>query len=347
MCLGFAALLGVALIYPWGGGTPDTDEKTEVLDTTRVQPPVVEQREVSPPVRPRPKKRPPRPVSAPTPPPTQLARDTSFVYQLPYDTNVAYYVYQGFTTESTHKDLHAVDVAMPIGTPILAARDGVVGYAETDSWFAPMGIQRDEAYRDMNNGIVVDHEDGTWAMYGHIRKGSAVVSPGDSVRAGQKIGLSGTAGSPHLHFHVKLREEGESRSFTWRWSTADHPDGVVPQKGDFPMRPESTRQLPSNLLAKFFTTTVDGEPKRTFQPEEAVRIVALFHVPDDREVTLRFTRPNLEQEIERVPKQTPSRIGVWYDLAPGETKYARGGVWKTRLYLQDSFVDSMSFYILK
>lgn len=169
--------------------------------------------------KPEPRPTPPRVVIAPKPKRQQTIPDTSFVYQLPYAKNVAYLVYQGFMTQSTHKDLHALDIAMPEGTPILAARGGVVVYNETDSWFKTMGIEREIENRDLSSGIVIAHEDDTAAMYGHIKMGSAIVSEGDTVRAGQQIGECGRAGSAHLHFHVKLRSN--NRTFEWRWATKE------------------------------------------------------------------------------------------------------------------------------
>lgn len=55
------------------------------------------------------------------------------------------------------------------------------------------------------NHIIQDLGDGVWAGYAHLQKGSLRVKPGDTVKAGQVIGLLGNTGNssaPHLHFQL-------------------------------------------------------------------------------------------------------------------------------------------------
>lgn len=88
--------------------------------------------------------------------------------------------------------LHAgVDIAVPEGTPIRAAKAGTVALAEY--------------YGGYGNYTCVDHGGGLSTCYGH-QLGFAV-SSADSVRQGQVIGYSGNTGSstgPHLHFEVRV-----------------------------------------------------------------------------------------------------------------------------------------------
>ena len=271
--------------------------------------------------------------------------DTTYAYQLPYAKNVSYHVYQGFMTESTHKGSHAVDIAMPGGTPILAARDGVVDFLDDDSEFKIIGMAYGEEYRDRNNSLVIKHDDGTSAVYAHMERGSAKVAVGDSVTAGQEIGICGTAGSPHLHFHVKFTRRMKRRTFSWRWATRDHPEGVTPQEGDYPMRPDSDKKHPENAVSEFFTSTIKNDRKRTFRANERIRIAAHFQRPNDIPVSFRFRRPNSSTIIERQPKASESKRAIWYDIEPWETKYDRGGLWTGYVYLEEVAVDSVNFYV--
>ena len=87
-----------------------------------------------------------------------------------------------------------VDIAVPKGTPVASAADGVVTFA---GWKKGYG-----------NLVVVSHPDGRETRYAHLDKIS--VAAGDPVAAGQPIALSGSTGKstgPHLHF--ELREKGE------------------------------------------------------------------------------------------------------------------------------------------
>ncbi|MDQ4011121.1 MAG: M23 family metallopeptidase [Actinomycetota bacterium] len=82
-----------------------------------------------------------------------------------------------------------IDVANSIGTPILAAADGVVAESGPASGF---GLW-----------VRLRHTDGTTTIYGHINR--SLVKEGQKVRAGQKIAEVGNRGNstgPHLHFEV-------------------------------------------------------------------------------------------------------------------------------------------------
>ncbi len=82
-----------------------------------------------------------------------------------------------------------VDIAVPTGTPIRAAGGGVVTAAGQD---AEYGLY-----------VRIRHPEGYVSMYGHASR--RLTATGDSVVAGQVIGLSGTTGrstAPHLHFEI-------------------------------------------------------------------------------------------------------------------------------------------------
>ena len=96
---------------------------------------------------------------------------------------------------------HASDYDVPVGTPVLAARAGVV--AAIDQGFTAAGA--DAAFADRGNAVQVLHDDGTWALYLHIDTRSARVRIGERVAEGQVLALSGHNGQstgPHLHFAV-------------------------------------------------------------------------------------------------------------------------------------------------
>jgi murein DD-endopeptidase MepM/ murein hydrolase activator NlpD len=90
-------------------------------------------------------------------------------------------------------DHRGVDVAAPEGTPIRAAAAGVVRSA------GPRG-----GYGD---AVEIDHGDGTSTLYAHAS--ALLVAAGERVAAGQpiaKVGRSGRATGPHLHFEVRQGE---------------------------------------------------------------------------------------------------------------------------------------------
>ena len=127
--------------------------------------------------------------------------DDAYVYALPYAAGAAFAVGQADGGAFSHRGRFAIDWTMPEGTPVHAAREGVV-VAVCDSNRVG-GI--DEALRERANYVLVAHADGTIASYVHLRERGALVRVGDRVQRGQRIGLSGATGyasGPHLHFEV-------------------------------------------------------------------------------------------------------------------------------------------------
>ncbi|WP_183568478.1 murein hydrolase activator EnvC family protein [Paenibacillus endophyticus] len=88
-----------------------------------------------------------------------------------------------------------IDFAAPQGTDIYAAEDGVVLVAQ--SWSS------------YGNCVIIDHGNGLWTLYGHIRNGGIKVEKGEKVQKGQKIaevGSTGNSTGPHLHFEVRKNQ---------------------------------------------------------------------------------------------------------------------------------------------
>lgn len=125
------------------------------------------------------------------------------VYQYPYAQGAHYPIVQGFGGGYSHRGAskYAVDFAMPIGTAIHAARAGVV--IDLVEQHTRGGASRQ--YAKYANYVVILHEDDTTGEYYHLEKNGVVVTRGERVKVGQKIGYSGNTGFsslPHLHFAV-------------------------------------------------------------------------------------------------------------------------------------------------
>lgn len=146
-------------------------------------------------------------------------------YVLPYEHGRSFVVATGNCGEGHSRyawDQFAYDFAMPIGTPIMAAREGEV-------------IRIEERFADgtripgQENQIVVRHADDTVAVYLHLTTNGAWVMAGDRVARGQVIGLSGDSGNsrePHLHFHVQACVSCGTVAITFR-NTRPHPWGLI------------------------------------------------------------------------------------------------------------------------
>lgn len=129
--------------------------------------------------------------------------DDNYIYRLPYTKGTSHIVSQGFNGRFTHKgrSRYAIDFAMPVGTKIYASRGGVVIKTKSDSNIGGM----DKKFASSGNYVTIAHDDGTMAIYYHLKKNGVIVSIRDKVQRGTHIGYSGNTGrssGPHLHFAV-------------------------------------------------------------------------------------------------------------------------------------------------
>jgi murein DD-endopeptidase MepM/ murein hydrolase activator NlpD len=95
----------------------------------------------------------------------------------------------GATTNGKSND--GINVAVPEGTPVKAAEDGVVAYAGNE-------------LKGYGNLILVRHANGYVTAYAHASE--LLVKRGDSIKRGQVIAKSGQSGevaSPQLHFEIR------------------------------------------------------------------------------------------------------------------------------------------------
>ena len=134
---------------------------------------------------------------------SRLTPDPAFVYRLPFADDhrgvIRAYTGQG-SRVVTQESSNAVELLVPEGTPVVASRDGLV--------IDVRGLNGDDDSKrssTIGNYISVFHSDGGWANYGWLREGSLLVKPGDQVKAGQQIALSGSnpdgIGS-YIHFAI-------------------------------------------------------------------------------------------------------------------------------------------------
>lgn len=95
------------------------------------------------------------------------------------------------------------------GEPVFTAASGKV-VASFDAGLDNREVDEErlkaDKLADYGNYLVIDHGGGEFALYGHIKHGSARVGRGDVVKRGQHIadiGASGSSLMPHLHFQLQ------------------------------------------------------------------------------------------------------------------------------------------------
>jgi murein DD-endopeptidase MepM/ murein hydrolase activator NlpD len=89
------------------------------------------------------------------------------------------------------------DIAAPRGTPVVAAADGIVTFAGTQTGYGQV--------------IIIDHGNGITTRYGHLSKIEASID--QQIKKGEALGQVGSTGrstGPHLHYEVRIHEAAVS-----------------------------------------------------------------------------------------------------------------------------------------
>lgn len=123
------------------------------------------------------------PVTAAVSAPTRLRTGWAW----PVDGRVV----RRFGPGASGERLNGIKIAVPLGTPVKAAADGVVAYV--GSGIAALG-----------GIVIVKHGEGWSSVYGHASK--LLVQRGQSVKRGQPLALAGTTGQadrPEVHFELR------------------------------------------------------------------------------------------------------------------------------------------------
>ena len=115
---------------------------------------------------------------------------------------------------------HSVDFVVPEGTQVRAAADGKVIETKSDSTIHG----KTDRFDEFTNYIEIEHRNGEYSWYEHLKKNGVLVKPGERVKRGQVIGYSGETGwiahlGPHLHFMVGKGEtdkDYQTLQIVWR-----------------------------------------------------------------------------------------------------------------------------------
>lgn len=169
----------------------------------------------------------------------------SYEYQYPLEKGTPVNINDTETHLLMKSTENAIDFLCPEGTPVRAARDGVVVLVKSDSNRAiPFEEMRgmveeilghkipeeekerekiakeiikaiQQVHAEHTNRVVIKHSDGTAAEYGHLGFNQVVVQGEQEVKAGDLlgyIGMTGVTTTPHLHFNVFQKQKDLERT---------------------------------------------------------------------------------------------------------------------------------------
>jgi murein DD-endopeptidase MepM/ murein hydrolase activator NlpD len=228
-------------------------------------------------------------------------------YQLPWPGGEIESVTQGEETPFTHNGLsaYALDFGLNYDT-VVAARSGKVAmvYAGSNS----SGC--DPSLNVASNYVVIDHGDGTAALYLHLAYDSVLVAVGDIVEQGKPLASSGDtgmtcdgdgdeetdAGAPHLHFQVQAYEEHH-------YMTQSLPIAFDDIRDNEGVPVEGKSYVSGNYLG--------GRPqKSTLTPWRSQRIFSPKATPEDPSLSEIPVAMETELPIEQVPADVPTEMAT-------------------------------------
>ncbi|HLG73831.1 MAG TPA: peptidoglycan DD-metalloendopeptidase family protein [Chloroflexota bacterium] len=245
------------------------------------------------------------PSVTPTPPP---APKGPRIYKLPYPGGLSFDVCQGNNhVGGTHTGAaaYAWDFCMPVGTAVTAARGGTVRAVRQSSNTGGWGAR----FADDANFVVIDHGDGTSALYMHLMFNGARVKVGDQVQTGQLIAYSGNTGwtsAPHLHFMVMQTQADNYYSQSVPVLFLD-----VPTNGGLALEDNTYTSGNASVdpaLLKAANTAPAAAPAFTPFWVETFKPSTLWSGPDDKAVQFGPAAP--WQYFQVVAPQTGSRLQV-------------------------------------
>lgn len=132
--------------------------------------------------------------------------DSSYQYLLPYPRGKSYRLIKNKSGNFSQRGAashNAFDFEMDEGSVVTAIRGGFVGFLINSTNVN----SSNKELMQKGNQVFICHDDGTVAIYSHLKKGESLVSIGDPIFAGQAVGLSGHTNNstiPQLHLTVML-----------------------------------------------------------------------------------------------------------------------------------------------
>lgn len=183
--------------------------------------------------------------------------DPAAMYRVPWLDGRTFVIGQApggpVITHNSPASREAIDVPMPEGTPVLAARAGIVfqTVSENDTGGA------DESFRSKANVVRVLHGDGTIGNYVHLMHEGIAVKNGERIEPGKIIGYAGNTGQssgPHLHFAVtRVVRDGDELtevSEPFRFYIGQPPRLFRPQYGLVVKADYSSPGIPPQVLRR-------------------------------------------------------------------------------------------------
>jgi len=261
---------------------------------------------------------------------------------LDWDCDV--YTYNGHRGNDT--DLRGF-AEQEIGVPVFAALDGQVLTA-TDG-----NADHNTSCIGIANSVQLLHDGGVQTWYWHLRNGSVSVNAGDTVRAGQQIGLAASSGcstQPHLHFEV--RQAGLTiEPFTGACNAGESwwEEQLPIDRGFYIRDLGVTREHAGAATGWPWPLPVGGQ---IAQSDNSIWVWFVSHnLPPFSDRRWEFERPDGSIAVSVGPNSfgNPSLYRIWwgrfvFNNVPGVS--TTPGVWHVRLYINEELAVRAPFEVV-
>jgi murein DD-endopeptidase MepM/ murein hydrolase activator NlpD len=275
-------------------------------------------------------------------------KEKNISYRLPFERGKKYRVCQAFNGKVSHfaETRYAVDFLMPIGSPVHAARDGIVIATEHRQEEGKFEL----SYRTKSNYVLIQHDDGTVGRYYHLVKNGVKVKIGQNVKAGELIGLSGNSGYsdvPHLHFEVSRPVDGKSKrtipfTFVTDYSNNDVPvegsvyvDNGLAEKRKIPVSPEDI------VLCKTIKGVNPVDIAGSFSSGDSFNIFIPIDVPGVYSIKIHMY--NEENKSKAINASWKTGKTWWYTSYPVAGKNLSTGKWKAEVSVNNRLLRILEF----
>ena len=250
--------------------------------------------------------------------------DDSFIYIFPYQNGTKHKLVQGFNGKSTHRDenQYALDFDLNIGTPIAAARSGIVVDIKEDSDIGGFS----NTYDKYGNYILILHPDGSFGNYVHLKKNGSIVKIGDIINQGDIIGYSGNTGrssGPHLHFDVRiLKDKNHLQSIPIKFLNYDG-KAIRPVEGEYYYSTHPGKQSFDVVLGKNITNEDYDDYSVSIKKNDTIEIRS---EPVDNTILV-FIRNGYNKEIQITTQidlinlQPSKNLPITIDIEPLTEKF--------------------------
>jgi murein DD-endopeptidase MepM/ murein hydrolase activator NlpD len=212
-------------------------------------------------------------AAATSPAPAPVA---SVQYRLPFEAGRAFAVAQGWHGSYSHSGTaaYAYDFALPSGTPVLAAAEGVVAFTHRGER-ACGGSE----LKDHGNSVTLYHADGTATLYAHLSRISVRV--GQVVMSGDDIGRSGATGftdcAPHLHFARQAQGRAVTQSEPIYFMETGHhriESGASPTSQN-PVCSQDAKDMPTDAFCAVYSNSTPIGRLRSARLEGTIGIMTV------------------------------------------------------------------------